>query len=268
MPRVYFPDDTYTTPEGQATPFASRFPSLFFAWTVFAIIRHDGKLATAGKYHGPEWSEGSYGTLKSLEHAGVRFYAEGIDNIDAMDGPCVYIANHMSTLETFVLPCFIQPRKPVTFVVKESLMGYPWFGPVLQSREPIVVKRRNPREDFTTVMEEGAERLGRGISVIVFPQSTRSTTLDPAQFNSIGIKLAKRVGVPVVPVALKTDTWKVGRVIKDYGGLDVSKPVRFAFGKAMTIQGNGKAEHAAVCDFIAGHLGQWMLPGEEQGRIA
>jgi len=33
---------------------------------------------------------------------------------------CVFIGNHMSILETFVLPCLIQPHRDVTFVVKES----------------------------------------------------------------------------------------------------------------------------------------------------
>jgi 1-acyl-sn-glycerol-3-phosphate acyltransferase len=260
MPHVYFPEDSYTTPEGRAAPLASRFPSLVFAWKILDIIRRNGRLASTGKYHGPEWSEGSYGTLRILECCGLRFYAEGINNIDAAHDPCVFISNHMSTLETLVLPCFIQPRKVVTFVVKESLLGYPWLGPVLRSRDPIVVKRRNAREDFTVVMEEGCERLSRGMSVIVFPQGTRSTTLDPSQFNSIGIKLAKKAGVPVLPIALRSDAWKIGRFIKDYGGLDLSRPVRFAFGQPIRVEGNGKAEHAAVCDFIIERLRQWYSP--------
>jgi 1-acyl-sn-glycerol-3-phosphate acyltransferase len=260
MPQRYFSEDSYTTPEGRVAPFALRFPSLFFLWKVFDIVWRNGKLASAGKYGGEEWSEGSYDVLRLLERCGLRFYAEGMNNIGAFDGPCVFIGNHMSTLETFILPCIIQPRKPVTFVVKESLLGYPWFGPVLRSRDPIVVKHRSPREDFTAVMERGRELLSRGMSVIVFPQGMRTATFDPAQFNSIGIKLAKRGGVPIVPLALRADAWKVGRFIKDYGGLDPSKPVRFAFGRPIWVQDNGRAEHAEVCDFIAGHWRQWHLP--------
>ena len=263
MSHLYFPEDSYITPphlDGHVTPFAARFPSLFFAWKLFGVVRHDGRLASAGTYGGAEWSAGSYATLQLLERCGLRVYAEGLSNIDAVPGPCVFIGNHVSTLETFVLPCFIQPRKAVTFVVKQSLVGYPWFGPVLRSRNPIVVKRQSPREDFAEVMEQGCERLGRGMSVIVFPQGVRTTTFDPEQFNSMGIKLAKRAGVPVVPLALCTDAWKIGRLIKDYGGLDPSKPVRFAFGKPLSVEGNGKAEHAAVCDFIDRHWREWQPP--------
>lgn len=260
MSEILFPGDTYTTPEGKETFFSALMPSLFFAWYVMGIIRHDGKLAAAGKYDGAQWSQGSSRTLHLLERCGVRFFVSGMDNIDRVDGPCVFIGNHMSTLETFVLPCLIQPRKPVTFVVKDTLLKYPWFGPVLRARDPIVVRRTNPREDLAAVLEGGAERLDKGVSVIVFPQSTRSYALDPSLFNSIGIKLAKRAGRPVVPIALRTDAWKMGRFVKDFGGLAVNAPVCFAFGEPMEVSGNGKAEHTAVCGFITDKLGQWSEP--------
>ena len=254
----HFAGDSYDSPDGKGTFWSSRFPSFFFTWYVIDIIRHDGNLASAGRYGGEEWSEGSRRTVRLLECCGLKFHMRGLDNIDRPDGPCVFIANHMSTLETFVLPSLIQPRRPVTFVVKDSLLKYPWFGPVLKSRDPIVVLRKNPREDFTAVMEGGIERLNKGISIVVFPQSTRSMTLDPALFNSIGIKLAKRANRPVVPIALRTDAWRMGSFVKDFGGLDPSLPAWFEFGQPMTVSGNGKAEHAAVCDFISERLERWQ----------
>ncbi|MDR2604509.1 MAG: 1-acyl-sn-glycerol-3-phosphate acyltransferase [Desulfovibrio sp.] len=255
---IPFPGDAYVTPE-DAGAFERYWPSFFFTWYVVDIIRHDGKSASAGLYHGREWAEGSRRTVRLLERCGVRFRIDGMDNIDRADGPCVFVGNHLSTLETFVLPSLIQPRKPVTFVVKESLLRYPWFGPVLGSRNPVVVRRRNPREDFNAVMEGGTERLAAGRSVIVFPQSTRTPAFDPAAFNSMGIKLAKRAGVPVIPVALRSDAWANGRFIKDYGGLDISKTVCIRFGEPMRIAGAGKAEHAAVCGFIDRNLTEWGM---------
>jgi 1-acyl-sn-glycerol-3-phosphate acyltransferase len=260
MSDVLFPGDSYSTPPGRATFFASRFPSLFFLWKVLGIIRHDGNLAVAGKYGGPEWAEGSLCTLRALERCGVVVHVSGMENIDRADGPCVFIANHMSTLETFVLPVFIQPRRDVTFVVKESLLKYPWFGPVLGMRNPVVVGRKNARADLTAVLDGGADRLRKGTSLIVFPQSTRSLSLDPALFNSIGVKLAKRANVPIVPLALRTDAWGMGALIKDLGRISPALPVHFAFGEPMTVSGGGKAEHAAICAFIAERLREWCPP--------
>ena len=73
----------------------------------------------------------------------------------------------------------------------------------MRSRNPIVVGRTDPRKDFETVMNGGAERLKNGISIIIFPQSTRSLDFKPEEFNSLGVKLAKKAGVQVVPVAIK-----------------------------------------------------------------
>jgi 1-acyl-sn-glycerol-3-phosphate acyltransferase len=258
VPQTPFPGDTYVTP-ADAGAFERLCPSFFFTWYVVDILRHDGRLASAGLYGGKEWVEGSCRTVRLLERCGIRFHIGGMNNIDTVDGPCVFVGNHMSTLETFVLPSLIQPRKSVTFVVKESLLGYPWFGPVLGSRKPVVVRRQNPREDFSAVMEGGTARLAAGRSVIVFPQSTRAPAFDPAAFNSMGVKLAKRAGVPVVPVALRTDAWANGRLIRDYGGLDPSKTVHIRFGEALRVDGAGKTEHAAVCGFIGRNLREWGM---------
>jgi 1-acyl-sn-glycerol-3-phosphate acyltransferase len=132
---------------------------------------------------------------------------------------------------------------------------------VLKARDPVVVERKNPRADLAAVLEGGEARLRQGTSIVVFPQSTRSLSLDPALFNSIGVKLAKRAGAPVVPLALKTDAWGMGALIKDFGRISPLLPVRFAFGEPLSVTGNGKAEHAAVCAFIGEHLRNWGRHG-------
>ena len=187
----------------------------------------------------------------------MQFEITGTDHFSRLEGPCVFIGNHMSTLDAFVLPTIIQPLKPVTFVVKQSLVEYPIFGHLMRSRDPIVVGRTNPREDLKAVLEGGAERLQSGISIVVFPQTTRTALFDPAAFNSIGIKLAKRAQVPVVPLALKTDAWANGARLKDFGRIDPAKTVHFAFGEPLRVQGSGAAEHQQVVEFIRGHLVSW-----------
>lgn len=196
--------------------------------------------------------------MRALEGTGVRFEITGIDDFKGLEGPCVFIANHMSTLETFVLPVIIAPFKMATFVVKESLVEYPVFRHVMRSRNPITVSRTNPREDLKTVFDGGIERLRKGISIIIFPQTTRSTLFDPAEFNTIGVKLAKKAEVPVVPVALKTDAWGNGRRLKDFGRIDPSMPVHIAFGKPLWIKDRGNEEHREIIGFITERLKGWQ----------
>jgi 1-acyl-sn-glycerol-3-phosphate acyltransferase len=105
----------------------------------------------------------------------------------------------------------------VTFVVKKSLLNYPYLGPVLASREPLAIGRTNPREDFMTVMEGGKKHLSQGRSVIIFPQGSRKPIVEETDFNTLGVKLARKAGVPIIPIALKTDVWGEGTIIKDIG---------------------------------------------------
>ncbi len=249
--------DTYHTPENTSNPIARAFPNLFFYPSMLATVGRASRLAKHDKFGPVEWVNSSLAIVKAFERVGVRFHFENLQAFTELQGPCVFVGNHMSTLETFVLPALIQPYRNVTFVVKQGLLEYPFFKWVMRSRNPIAVGRSNPREDLRTVLEEGAERLARGISVVVFPQATRSETLDPAIFNSIGVKLAKRAQVPVVPLALKTNAWGMGSVIKDFGPVRPALPVHIRFGTPLLVEGNGKAEHQHICDFISGALDEW-----------
>ena len=172
----------------------------------------------------------------------------------------------MSTLETFVLPVLISTFKESTFVVKQSLVDYPIFKHIMRSRNPITVGRSNPRDDLKAVLEGGTERLKAGTSIVIFPQTTRTPVFDPDQFNTIGVKLAKKAGVPVVPIALKTDAWGTGSFIKDYGRIYPEKPVHIAFGEPCEIKDRGNEEHAAIIEFISGKLREWETQDRGAGR--
>ena len=249
--------DSYVTPEGKASFLARRFPSAAHYLRLLAVVCKAGLLARKGKYTSEDWVRSSQETVHSLEQTGTRFFVEGLEFFKAIDEPCVFIGNHMSTLETFVLPCIVEPFKPVTFVTKDSLLKYPFFGKVLATRDPIVVGRVNPREDLTTMLREGEKRLAMGTSIIVFPQSTRSSCFDLTAFHSIGGKLARRCGAPIIPVAVKTDGWGMGRFFKDIGPIVPSRDVHFRFGPPIMVDGNGKREHELVCDFISNSLKEW-----------
>lgn len=184
-----------------------------------------------------------------------------MEHVRATPGPVLFLGNHMSTLETFILPWILRSKLPLTFVVKEGLLRYPVFKEVMANRDPVVVTRTNAKEDLVTVLREGVARMEKGRSMIIFPQTTRTLYFDPQSFNTIGVKLARRAGVPVIPLAVKTDAWRTdGWPVKEFGRIEPEKPVRLAFGAPLTIGGNGKAENEAAAGFIAEHLGSWGIP--------
>ncbi len=211
-----------------------------------------------GRYSNETWCDACDFVRVIIEKCGGKIHVKGINNINFVEGPVVFISNHMSTLETFLLPAIIAPRKPITFIVKQSLLTYPAFGTIMRATNPIAVGRENPMDDFKVVMKEGVEILNSGKSIIVFPQSTRGPEFNAKEFNSIGIKLAKKAGVPVIPLALKTDFWGNGKKIKDFGPITRKNDVYFEFDKPiMKVEGTGKNEHSYICDYIESRLNEW-----------
>lgn len=250
--------EDYQTPENSAGWLSRMFPSLVYYPRAYRVVNRSAKLAKAGRYNREAWAQSSLEIVHALESVGVRFNVENGSMIAGLKSPCVFVGNHMSTLETFALPSMIQPHRDVTFVVKRSLMDYPIFKHVMRSCDPVVVDYKSTREDLKTMLTEGAERLGKGISMVVFPQGTRTTEFDPDKFNTLGIKMAKRASVPVVPVALRTDAWgSNGSLVRDFGKMRPSCPVHFAFGEPMEVEGHGRDCQAQIIQFIEDKYRQW-----------
>lgn len=260
MSEIYFPHDQYETPADTPRALVDRMLLCSRWWFYFNFLRivfRSRSYAIKGIYNDNLWTRTSFDVFKTIERVGGRFHLKGLDNLRNTREPVVFISNHMSTLETVVFPCIIGPFKPLTFVVKEALVKAKMFGPIMRSRNPIVVGRADPRRDLQVVLTQGSKLLEAGCSIMIFPQSTRHVHFVPQKFNSLGVKLALRAGVRVLPVAIKTDFWGNGKRIKDLGPIDRKKPIHMIFGEPMTITGNGSEQHQQIIDFIQTNLDKW-----------
>lgn len=202
--------------------------------------------------------------MRIAEKQGIHLTFEGLNNYPAEGGPYVFACNHMGTFEVNALPGLVASRIPMTFVIKASLLKMPFFGQVVKRLAAIPVQRKHPGEDLKQVLDEGSRRLSEGVSVILFPESTRQDVFVYSKFNSLATKLAVRAGVPMVPVALRTDFWGVGKHFKDYGPIRREIPCGIAFGKPLRPTGRGKAEHLQVLNFIADKLESWGSPVDRE----
>ena len=260
MQKGYFDTETYHTPVKKNLTIKERIlldSRLYFTLKYASVVLRTRKEAIRKLYDTKAWTDSSLEILRFIENAGGVFDITGMENITKPAGSVLFISNHMSTLETMVLPSIIGPLKELTFVVKESLVKHPLFGDVMKSRNPIVVGRTDPRKDLEAVMNGGVELLRSGISIVIFPQSTRSVEFKPEEFNSLGVKLAKKADVDIVPIALKTDFWGNGKWIKELGPIDHKKHIHIKFGEPMRVSGNGKEENQKIIDFIVASLQQW-----------
>jgi 1-acyl-sn-glycerol-3-phosphate acyltransferase len=274
--KEFFPGDSYQTPDNCRRFLSDR----LFCWTrwlfyirFFRVILHSNALAKKNLFTQEALAQASHTILKDIEGCGGRIRITGLDNIRRVEGPAVFVGNHMSTLEAVILPCIIAPIKPVSFIVKEKLVRGTFFGPVMTALDPVTVTRTDPRKDLDAVLTQGPRKIAGGRSLVIFPQATartRSVTFNPAKFNSLGVKLASRAGVPVIPVALKTDFWGDGKIFHDLGAIRRKEPIYFEIGEPIAVSGRGRQEHEQITGFIVSRLKSWGVPvvedagGEEE----
>jgi 1-acyl-sn-glycerol-3-phosphate acyltransferase len=239
---------------------------LWFKARIVATVHHASQMAKRGAYDRPTWAEHAHRTVDVIEGCGGRLSISGLEHIAAIQGPMVIASNHMSLIETFVVPGILLQFCDVTVVLKESLMRYPLFGVILRAINPISVTRRDPREDLVKVLTEGERCLKNGRSVLLFPQATRTPGFTPSLFNSLGAKLARRANVPLVPLAIRTDFMGTGKLIRDLGPVQRSKPLRFQFGPAVPVTGNGRDAHQSVVNFITQRMVEWGVAIDSADR--
>jgi 1-acyl-sn-glycerol-3-phosphate acyltransferase len=127
----------------------------------------------------------------------VRVVARGLEN--AVDGPAVYAANHASTLDIFI----VFGHLPVDFriVYKKSVSLIPLVGWAIRLGGHVPIDRSHPFRARRS-LDEAARRIRTGMSVVVFPEGTRSPDGGVCRFKRGSFALAIEAAVPVVPVSL------------------------------------------------------------------
>jgi 1-acyl-sn-glycerol-3-phosphate acyltransferase len=126
----------------------------------------------------------------------LDFTVEGLENIPAE--PHVAYWKHSSAWETFG-QFLVGPPKVI--VLKHELMYIPFFGWGLALLRSIPVNRGAGASAVSQVVTHGMQRLGEGLSVLIFPEGTRMAAGETRRYGVSGALLASRSGCKVVPVA-------------------------------------------------------------------
>jgi len=134
-----------------------------------------------------------------LRTIGVQLRVEGLSPTIA-DTPCFFVGNHQSALDIPLL--IVALGGNVRFLAKDTLFRIPIFGWVLSRYGYVPITRRSPRST-AAILEEMIVRLRRRpISMVVFPEGTRSVDGELLPFHRGTMKICARTELPVVPFSI------------------------------------------------------------------
>lgn len=178
---------------------------------------------------------------------GVKMVVKGRENIPPH--PVLVLAKHQSAWETVALQeIFI----PAVFVLKQELLKIPFFGWGLAALRMIAIDRNAGKEALRQMLEQGKDRLEKGIWVVVFPEGTRVPPGQQVRYKPGAAYLATKTGTPVLPVAHNAgEVWPKKALFIRPGTITVS------IGPAIETRGLKDAQvNAAVEAWIEGEMRQ------------
>lgn len=152
---------------------------------------------------------------------GLRVEVQGREHLANLpkDQGVVILSKHQSTWETFFLPTLLHPQVPV---VKIELAQLPLFGWCLRLMKPIFIDRNHKTGALKQVLAQGADRLSKGIHVLIFPEGTRVPPGQRRVFSKGGAMLASKANAPVVAIAHNSgEHWPNDSWIKRPGTIKV-----------------------------------------------
>ena len=128
----------------------------------------------------------------------IKVSVEGLSNIDPQS-PYIYMPNHQSNFDIPVLLGHLAVQ--FRWLAKMELFKIPIFGHAMRKAGYISIDRNN-RQSAIKSLEVAAEKIRNGVSVLIFPEGTRSRDGKIQPFKKGGFVMAIDSGVPIVPVII------------------------------------------------------------------
>lgn len=136
--------------------------------------------------------------------SGVEVIVRGSENIDPRKS-YIYMSNHQSNYDIPVLLAHLKVQ--FRWLAKSELFRIPVFGRAMEKAGYISIDRSNRKSAFLS-LKMAAAKIRQGVSVMIFPEGTRSREGNIGAFKKGGFVLAVDAGVPIVPVVIH-GTWTI-----------------------------------------------------------
>jgi 1-acyl-sn-glycerol-3-phosphate acyltransferase len=186
-----------------------------------------------------------------LHVGGISLKTAGLTHIDPNE-KYVFMVNHQSNIDIPVLINSLSQLQ-LRWIAKKELLWVPFFGWAMWASKHITIDRHNPLGAAKT-LQRAQDRIAAGISVVVFPEGTRSRDSKLLRFKKGGFRLAVQTGTAIVPVTINGS----GALLPSGAWRLRPGTIEVTFGQPITVEGyhsgNLRALSEQVRERIAEHL--------------
>jgi len=129
----------------------------------------------------------------------IKVEIKGLENIK-LNQSCVVALNHQSMYDIFVVYGWL----PSIFkwIMKAELRKIPFVGKACASAGHIFIDRSNPIAAKHS-LEKAEKQLQNGVSVVIFPEGTRTKTGAMGKFKKGAFRIATDLELPIIPATIK-----------------------------------------------------------------
>ena len=143
------------------------------------------------------WYARLWGRVALLSNQ-VSVRVEGMDHLKG-EGPYIFMSTHQGYYDVFALLAHL----PFQFkwLVKKELFSVPFLGWTMAAAGYINIDREGTRKTVEA-LNEAAKKIREGMSIVIFPEGSRSPNGSIQPFKKGGFTLAIKSKVPIVPIAI------------------------------------------------------------------
>lgn len=128
----------------------------------------------------------------------LSVHVEGRENLDK-NSSYVFVANHQGAFDIFLIYGYL--NKNFKWMMKYQLLKIPFVGATCRASEHIIVDKRSPAKILDT-LNKARKTLQNGMSLVEFPEGSRSKDGTIGKFHRGGFVLADELQLPVVPLTI------------------------------------------------------------------
>ena len=145
--------------------------------------------------------------------AGVKVEVRGLEHRPT--GPALIAAKHQGMLDVIAPFAFLDDA---CFVMKKELMPLPFFGWFAWKTKMIAVDRAAHAKALKDMVRQTRARLAEGRQILIFPEGTRTTPGEPADYKPGVAAIYRDVDAPCWPVATNSGVHWPAHGFKRYPG--------------------------------------------------